>query len=300
MKLGAVNVAAVTPHREIGYQADLGSTLELVDYLCAAGVHGIALLGSTGEFVHLSLEDRAHLVRLAVKRSRVPIIAGVTHSTLDGTVTLAEDAIESGAAAVLVMPPYFFSYGQAEVREFYLRLADRIAGAIPIFLYNIPSFTSGIAAGTACELLATGRFAGIKDSSGDFDYFLQLSAQRQSTPFTILVGADSVFTRARAAGADGVVSGVACAIPELLLALDRAIELGDSDRTQRLQSRLEEFLAWLDRFPAPVGVKEACAARGLKVGPLAVPLPAEKRRDLDEFRSWFRDWLPVVLSECGG
>src|SRR5262245_4726367 len=144
MKLGAIHVAAVTPHRDSGYQADLGATLELVDFLSAARVHGIALLGSTGEFLHLSLEDRAHLVRLAVKRSRAPILAGDTHSTLDGTVTLAEQAAEAGAAAVLAMPPYFFPYAQGEVREFYLRLADRIAGAIPLFLYNIPFFTSEI------------------------------------------------------------------------------------------------------------------------------------------------------------
>ena len=101
IKLGAVNVAAITPHRDTGYQADLGATLELVDYLGAAGVHGIALLGSTGEFAHLSLHDRAHLIRLAVKRSRVPIIAGVTHSTLDGTISLAEDAARSG------QPPFW-------------------------------------------------------------------------------------------------------------------------------------------------------------------------------------------------
>src|SRR5260370_41522718 len=89
MKFGAIHAAAITPHREIGYEADLAATLDLVDYLCAAGVHGIALLGSTGEFLHLSLGSRAHLVRMAVKRSRVPGIAGVTHSTLDGTGMLA-------------------------------------------------------------------------------------------------------------------------------------------------------------------------------------------------------------------
>src|SRR5712691_7365753 len=227
MSLGPVNVAAVTPHRETGYEADLAATLELLDFLCAAGVQGIALLGSTGEFAHLSLEDRAHLVRLAVKRSRVPVIAGVTHSTLDGTLRLAQDAAESGAAAVLAMPPYFFPYGQAEVREFYLRFADRIAGAIPIFLYNIPFFSSAIAFETAGELLSTGCFAGIKDSSGDFDQFLKFKALRESTPFTFLAGNDVIFTRARGAGADGGISGVACAIPELTLGLENAIQSGD-------------------------------------------------------------------------
>jgi dihydrodipicolinate synthase/N-acetylneuraminate lyase len=84
------SIRAVTLHRDTGYRADLGSTLELVDYLCAARVHGIALLAWTGEFLHMTLEDRAHPLRLAVKRSRVPVMAGVTHSTLDGTVMLAE------------------------------------------------------------------------------------------------------------------------------------------------------------------------------------------------------------------
>jgi 4-hydroxy-tetrahydrodipicolinate synthase len=237
---------------------------------------------------------------LAVKRSRVPIIAGVTHSSFDGTVMLAEEAAQAGAAAVLVMPPYFFPYGPAEVREFYLRLADRVAGAIPIFLYNIPFFTSPIPVETSCELLATGRFAGIKDSSGDFEQFLRLKAQRDSTPFTFLVGNDIVFTRARSAGADGGVSGVACAIPELMLSLDAAIQAGAADKVQRLEQRLQEFIEWLNRFPAPAGTREATAARGLKVGPLAVPLSPEKNREMEAFRGWFREWLPGMLKDCRG
>ena len=102
-------------------------------------------------------------------------------------------------------------------------MAGRIGGAVPILLYNIPLFTSEIPVETSCELLASGRFAGIKDSSGDLESFSRLLAQKETTPFTLLVGADGIYTRARCAGADGIVSGVACAIPELLLALDRAI-----------------------------------------------------------------------------
>ena len=80
--------------------------------------------------------------------------------------SLAQQAAEAGVAAVLVMPPYFFPYPQSEIREFYLRFADRLAGAIPIYLYNIPLFTSEIAIrNRACELLASGAFSGIKDSS---------------------------------------------------------------------------------------------------------------------------------------
>src|SRR6478752_5414824 len=96
MKLGPISVAALTPRRDVGYEADLAAMLELVDFLCAAGVNGIALMGSTGEFLHLSLEDRAHLVKLVVKGSRCPVIAGVTHSSLDGTVMLADQAARAG------------------------------------------------------------------------------------------------------------------------------------------------------------------------------------------------------------
>lgn len=297
MKLGAVNVAAITPHRKDSNHTDLSATFELVDYLCAAGVHGIALLGSTGEFLHLTLDDRAHLVRMAVKRCRVPIIAGVSYSTMEGAVALAEAASDAGAAAILLMPPYFYRYEQSEVREFYLRFAERLHSSPPILLYNIPFFTSEISCSTAAELLATGRFAGIKDSSGDFDYFAKLKSLRETKPFTLLVGNDVIFSRARSEGADGVVSGVACAVPELMLALEAAIGRGAAQKVDRLEMRLQEFVAWIDRFPTPVGVREATGLRGIKVGPMATPLSPQKQKSLQDFREWFPAWLKTVKKE---
>jgi 4-hydroxy-tetrahydrodipicolinate synthase len=280
---GPVNVAAITPRTGAAYIPDTGAFAELVDFLAAAGAHGIVALGSTGEFPHFSLEDRAKLVAAAAARGRIPVMAAVTHSTLDGTVRLA-------------MPPYYFRYRQAEIREFYLRVADRLRGALPVLLYNIPLFTSAIAIETACELLASGAFAGIKDSSGDPEYFARLNAARRRTPFAILAGADALFARARRQGADGVVSGVASAVPELLAALDRAIQDGDEPRASRLDARLREFLAWLDKFPVPEGVKAAARARGLPSAPPAVPLAEAARRDLDAFRDWFASWLPDTLA----
>jgi 4-hydroxy-tetrahydrodipicolinate synthase len=285
-----VIAAAVTPHGKRGDEPDIGATLELIDFLCAAGVHGIALLGSTGEFVNLNCDDRVRLVYLAVKRSRVPVLAGVSHSTLDGALALGREGSTAGAAGLLLMPPFFFRYRQPEIREFYLRFAEMSHGA-PIYLYNIPAFTSEIAAGTAAELLSTGRFAGIKDSSGDWDNFQALSRCKQEHPCTLLVGHDGIFARARRAGADGVVSGVACAAPELLLALDRAIARYDEAETERLDARLHEFLERIESFPTPVAIKAALAARGIKTGPPPVPLARKTQAALDEFREWFKGWL---------
>ena len=289
-----VIAAAVTPHGKRGDEPDIGATLDLIDFLCKAGVQGIALLGSTGEFVNLNFDDRVRLVYLAVKRSRVPVLAGVSHSTLDGALALGREATAAGAAGLLLMPPFFFRYKQPEIREFYMRFGAELSHGAPVYLYNIPVFTSGLSAETAMDLLSTGRFAGIKDSSGDWDYFSALSRFRNQRQCTVLVGNDAVFAPARRAGADGVVSGVACAVPELLLALDRAIAAHDEVEAARLDGRLHEFLERLDRFPTPVAIKAALGVRGLKTGALPVPLGRDTMAALEEFKAWFKGWLADV------
>src|SRR5579864_5698267 len=148
-----VNVAAATPHGKRGDEPDIGATLELIDFLCAAGVQGVALLGSTGEFVHFNFDDRVRLVYLGVKRSRVPVLAGISHSTLDGALALGREATDAGAAGLLLMPPYFFHYSQPEIRQFYLRFAAEIGHAAPIYLYNMPAFSSPMTTETAVQLL---------------------------------------------------------------------------------------------------------------------------------------------------
>jgi dihydrodipicolinate synthase/N-acetylneuraminate lyase len=295
--VAGIYVAAVTPQRK-GGEADVAAMLELVDFLAAAGVNGIALLGSTGEFLHLTFDDRVRLVQLAVKRSRVPVLVGVGHSTLEGAIELGRDAVSAGAAGLLLMPPYFFRYSQEDIHEFYVQFAAAVGSSARIFLYNIPFFTNEIAIETATALLSTGQFAGIKDSSGQYGYFERLFAVSRDKPFTLLVGNDRIYTRARQAGAHGIVSGVACVVPELLVGLDRAIQKNLAAEIERLDARLQEFIAWHDRFPTPVAIKAAAVERGLNVGPLAVPLAPAGQNRLEEFREWFNAWLPEVQKEA--
>jgi 4-hydroxy-tetrahydrodipicolinate synthase len=261
-------------------------------------VDGIALMGSTGEFPHFSIAERNRLVSLAVKRSRVPVLAGVSHSTFDGALAMAREAAAAGAVAVLLMPPYFFPYGAEDIRHFYLHFAEEFKQAAPIVLYDIPSFTTAIGPETAAELLATGLFAGIKDSSLSWEQFVALKASRERQPFALMAGQDALYARERMEGADGVISGVASAIPELLVALDHAIVAGETERAARLDGYLQEFVARIAAFPAPVAIREAVTARGLWAGPTAVPPGPESRRRLAEFAGWFREWLPAVEKEC--
>ncbi len=184
------------------------------------------------------------------------------------------------------------------MREFLLRFADEAPEGAPVFLYNLPAFSNEITSETSAALLKTGRFAGIKDSSGSLDAFLRLKALRNHHPFCLLIGDDKIFTEARLQGADGVVSGVAGAIPELLLAIERLVQSGAVARAQTLDRRLREFIAWLDRFPAPYGIKLALEERGLRVGVEAVPAGPERCRLAEQFRAWFRPWLQATLEEA--
>jgi 4-hydroxy-tetrahydrodipicolinate synthase len=297
--LEGIIVAAVTPRRAQEHCIDLGATLELIDFLGASGVAGIALLGSTGEFVHFSVDDRRHMVHLAAKRSRVPLLVNVSYSTLDGAIELARDAASAGVAGVLLMPPYYFRQSQQSIRSFYRTFAAEVGEAAPIYLYNIPACTTEIESALAAELLSTGLFAGIKDSSGSLDYFRALQQQAAKTPFTLFAGHERIYRQCREMGAKGIVSGVASALPELMVALDRALASGATEKVERLEALLSEFLDRVEIFPWPAGVKEAARQRKLKPGALASPLGPEAERKLAEFGEWFEGWLPGVLGECG-
>jgi N-acetylneuraminate lyase len=296
--LEGVLIAAATPRRAQEYSIDLGATLELVDFLGESEARGIVLLASTGEFVHFALDDRRHMVNFAVKRSRLPLLVNVSYSTLDGAVELAREAAFAGVAGVFLMPPYYFRYSQESIRSFYLTFAEAVGDAAPIYLCNMPAFTSAISASTAIQLLATGLFAGIEASGGGLDDLESLAEQARQTPFTLLVGCERIYVHAKGLGAQGVVSGIGSAVPELVVAFDKALRTGATERIAQLEARVIQFLDWTEQLPFPMGIKEAAKERKLKMGAAAAPLGEQGDRKLEAFREWFRGWLPDVLREC--
>jgi len=288
--LSGVWAAVVTPRRETGHEIDIASTLDIIDFLNESPITGLSVLGSTGEFVHFDYEQRLHLMRFAMKRSQKPVLPNITHSTLDGTIGLGEQALDYGAAGLLAMPPYYFRYGVDDIRRFYLTLAEAFE-EVKLFLYNIPFFSTPLPIDLACELLATGRFAGIKDSSGDPAYYQRLLTLRADHAFSLIIGNDAVFGEARLAGADGVVSGVAGALPELICAMERAAVAGQADQVAKLNLLLSECISWLDKFPVPMALKRAVKLRGFGEGNYAVPPP-----NFTAFDAWFTEFLPRVLA----
>ena len=262
-----VQAAAVTPRGKQG-DIDLGAAFDLIDHLCAGGVDGIALFTEWGEYPAFTNAERTRLVYLAAKRSRVPVLAGIGSSTLDQSVELAREARDGGAAALLLPPPFFFRYDGEELVEFYRRFAQASGCGGETFVCNTPEWTSPIPVEALVELLGAG-FAGVQESSGNPDTLDRLQAAVAGPQVSLLVGSDDLFTRGRCGRRAGAVSAAACALPE-------------------------EFLDWERQFPRPTLIKEAAGLRGLKTGPVSIPFSPAKARRLDEFREWFKGWLPAI------
>jgi 4-hydroxy-tetrahydrodipicolinate synthase len=292
LELAGVLASAITPRRANSQDPEFSGLLDLLDFLAAGGVKGICLFGPTGEFFDYSFAERQRLVYLAVKRSRVPLLVGVSHSTLAGAIQLADEAIASGADGLVLMPAYFFRYSQREIEEFYLQFARETGDAVPLLMHNLPQATSKLELELVRRLIDTGRFAGIKDSSGDWPFFEQLLELRRTRPFAVLTGDDRNAAKALRAGANGLISGSACAVPELVAGLAHAISSQDHARADALNARLLEFVEWADRFPFPVAIKRAVELRGQKSAPPLTPLAPETAQKLAEFSAWFAAWLP--------
>jgi 4-hydroxy-tetrahydrodipicolinate synthase len=295
-----VYAAIATPRARDSIEVDPAALFDYLDAIAQAGVDGIVLFGSTGEFVHFELADRMRVTSLAIKRCRVPLLVNVSHSSLPGALDLADCAMDAGAAGLLLMPPYFFRYNEEQIFGFYSEFASVVDGRAKLYLYNIPQFTNPISAALATRLLSTGAFAGIKDSSGDWQMFEALQVLHSRSSFQLLLGSDSLYMRAFPAGADGVVSGVAGAVPELMVSLNRALHRNDSQTAGRLNTRLTEFIGWVEKFPATLVIKRAACVRGWKLDHTAIPLDKDTLANVGSFEQWFREWLPVVLDESAG
>src|ERR1700685_876672 len=121
-----VYAALLTPRRPQTIEADAAALLDYLDAIVQAGVDGLVLFGSTGEFIHFDSAERNRVLALAIRRSRVPVLVNVSHSTLAGAVGRAEGAVAAGAAGLLLMPPYFYRYNDEQIAAFYSAFAKEL------------------------------------------------------------------------------------------------------------------------------------------------------------------------------
>lgn len=289
-----VLVASITPRIRGSATVDVEGLCALAEFYQRHHVSGIVAFGTTGEFTHFAAEEKLRALRALTRVSAVPVLINVSDSCFDTTVAMARSAAESGAAAALVLPPTFFRYSQADLEHYFLMVAEAVGDRLPLYLYNIPAFTGALEAETAVRLIDTGRFAGIKDSSGETAFIERVL---RAGVGRLYLGADGLIATYRPRGASGAVSGIAAAVPELMVALDAAAMKGDAERTATLQALLLPFIERFLSMPIPMLVKQACEWRGLPAGEHSIPLSNERGQQMREHHEWFEPWLARVLTE---
>jgi 4-hydroxy-tetrahydrodipicolinate synthase len=251
--------------------------------LLEAGVHGVVATGTMGEAGSLSPAERRTVVR-AVARAvdgRVPVIAGVSAGTPAAAIALAADAADSGAGALMMLPPLGYRGDAREVEAHYRAVAE--AAGLPLMAYNNPE-----ASGTdlAPELIARlyeeiEAVVAVKECSGDAR---RIPALLNAAPgLEVLVGGDDWALEGFCAGATGWVSGVADVAPRDCVALYDACRAGDLETARAIYARLLP-LSRFDMTPKLVQYfKAAMDEVGFAGGPTRpprLPLTSDERTAL--------------------
>jgi dihydrodipicolinate synthase/N-acetylneuraminate lyase len=256
-RLQGALAASVTPLRDAGAGIDAQAIAALVDFYAAAGLDGLLVLGTTGEGVLLSVEERraAAAAFLQAARGRLDVAVHCGAQSTRDTCALAADAAENGASAVAVIPPPYYPLDDDALLA---HLASAAAACAPLAFYVYEfAARSGYAVPTPVLRAlqdATANFVGLKVSDSPFE---------QVEPYLgggldVLIGAEALIHRGLQRGAVGAVSGLAAALPELTIAAVRSGAAADSARAGRARASLQTL-------PLQAALKALLRLRGVRI-----------------------------------
>ena len=222
---------------------DVEGLEKLIEHTISGGVHGVFILGTTGEFASISYKLRKELTERTCKlvRGRIPVLVGITDSAFTESLNLAKVATECGADAVVLAPPYYFAAGQPELLGYLQRIMLQMP--LPLFLYNMPTHTKVMFTPETVKAAAEiPGIIGIKDSSSDLAYFKQVQyALKDRDDFTFMVGPEEFMAEFVLTGGHGGVNGGANLFPKLYVDLYNASVNRDFEKITALQQKVMQI-----------------------------------------------------------
>ncbi|MEZ6053265.1 MAG: dihydrodipicolinate synthase family protein [Planctomycetaceae bacterium] len=260
-------------------QLDYAALERVIDHIIGGGVHGLFVLGSTGEAPSLTTKVQQEVVERSAKHvaGRVPLLVGVTDTSYTRSMELAQFSADHGVDAVVLAPPYYTPFHQDDLTRYFVEFADECP--LPVVLYNIPSHCKvAISLDATRELMDVPNIIGFKDSSGDMMYYgnlLKLTAGREDFP--VFMGPEQLLAESVLMGGNGGVCGGANLVPSLYVELYDAAINADVRQVHRLQHRILRIAEKLYGVGDPPsgylkGVKCAMSHVGLCTDQMADPL----------------------------
>ncbi|KAF2734742.1 aldolase [Polyplosphaeria fusca] len=281
-------------------------------HLAKNGIRGLVLLGSTGEAIHMSRQERFDMiagVRKGLDEAGFPdypIMAGVLINSVDEVLEWLHDFNKAGAQWGLVLAPGYFgpAADQDNFREWYTLVADN--SPIPILIYNYPGVTNNImiTPETYTILAQHPNIVGCKMSHGNVSHHVQVSLDPQidHNKFRVYSGFGQQLGPIVFFGAAGVIDGLAAIYPKtvsrlMILAEKRPIEPVVHEEIQKLQFAVSSAEEFIGRWGI-VGIKEA-VQRVLGMGTLeGGRLPLKGRLPDDEWERWNRTMSRIQQIEA--
>lgn len=234
---------------------------KLIDHIIKGGVHGIFILGTTGEATSLTYELRKELIKYTTRivNHRIPILVGITDTSIKGSIDIAEYSAGMGVDCLVIAPPYYVPISQEEMREYLENIVPELP--LPFMMYDIPSCTKmHMSLETIKKSKELGAI-GIKDSSGDISYLYSLINKfRDSPEFSIIAGTELFLPETILHGGHGAVAGGANLYPKLFVDLYNASVERDFDKI----AKLRELAIMIDSTIYNVGKHKSRIIKGIK------------------------------------
>ena len=241
-----------------------------LDHLADAGVNGVLLFGSIGEFYSVSLADKEAALEFAVKRvgERMKVFAGVGDTTYANVIEFTKFAEKAGADAVLAVSPYYFGPSPLTAENYFGGIAE--ATKLPVILYNFPARTGTDLTPELVASLAAKHpnICGIKDTVDTISHTRKVirAARAVNPDFTVFSGFDEYYLVNRVSGGNGVLCGLTNVEPETFVKMHAADEEGDFATAVACAERISKLMAVYDVCDLFVSAIEAAVkVKGLPI-----------------------------------
>lgn len=288
-RISGTLAAAATPLRDGGARLDEDAFAPLLQFYAGSGLDGLLVLGTTGEGILLSDQERRRVAELAVTgRAGLRVIVHCGAQTTAQTCALAAHAAEAGADGIAVIAPPYFLFDPAELLEHFAAAAVACA-PLPFYVYEYAQRSGYPVPVAVVEQLRerAGNLVGLKVSDAPFERVQPYLA----TGLDVFIGAEGVIAEALDHGAVGAVSGVAAVFPEAVSALVR-------DSTPERAARVESLRAVLSEHPFQASVKAALGLRGVPVGrDVRAPLQPLDEQERERLRGELERVLGGTLTQ---
>ncbi|KAF3038421.1 hypothetical protein E8E11_002353 [Didymella keratinophila] len=282
-ELKGILVALITPFTDDGTKVHEGRLEQHTNRMIDAGVHGLVPGGTTGEFTASTLEERKQVTELCIKYAagRVPVVAGAGALCTKDVVELAVHAAKAGAAATMIVPPFYDPVNYEQLRELCQEVYK--ASKIPIVYYNIPSASGLTLSPTGIASLKDVGVHYLKDTSGNAPALTEMLFELDDQ-ITAFNGWDTLTFYGLAAGAKGSVWGATNVIPELSVKLWNAVAVeGDLKKGRQLWRKIFPVCKFLESYNYPSAIKTGMELRGWETGGLRKPFKLLGQKQTDEF-----------------